>query len=587
MEQPAVRARRARPQVDGPATAASACASSRAARASTREFTGYETPEQPTTVGAVDSANGRVLAKLAESPFYAAGGGQISDGGVVECEHGDCRARVAEVFRLGDDQAVALEVASRASCKPGERVRRTRRPRRASRDARPTTPRPTCSTRRCGSALGTHVRQAGSYVGPGQAALRLHPRPALTPGRAARRGGPGQRVDPRQPARARADDLARRGQAPRRDGAVRREVRRRRADGRGGGRQLLARAVRRHPRAPRPRRSALFLLITETSSAANVRRIEALTGPGGDRPAARHDEVLERRPASCGRGPEDGGLADRGAPGRAARRRRRARPAPAADVDALLGAPRPSTAPRCSSPRSSAARQEALLAPLDQLKAKLATRRSWSARARAARPSSWRAWRRRSWSAGSRRATSSASPRRSPAAAAEAATRWPGRAAATPTSLPRPSGRGRRRSRRRWRPDASAGPRPRLRALRGGRLSDPTGMLATPVGVGRAAGDQPRRRPDRGARARARASSCRRRPAALARGRRLGQTAEARAFARIDRAAARGAGRALRRAVHHGDGAAHAGGPTMPEDARAAAVMLTGWLARNVHEARA
>ena len=29
--------------------------------------------------------DGRVLAKLAESPFYAEGGGQIADAGIVEC----------------------------------------------------------------------------------------------------------------------------------------------------------------------------------------------------------------------------------------------------------------------------------------------------------------------------------------------------------------------------------------------------------------------------------------------------------------------------------------------------------------------
>jgi alanyl-tRNA synthetase len=66
--------------------------------------------EQHTTVGAVDQMDGRVLVKLAESPFYATGGGQIADSGVVECEDGDCRARVADVLRLGDDQAVVLEV---------------------------------------------------------------------------------------------------------------------------------------------------------------------------------------------------------------------------------------------------------------------------------------------------------------------------------------------------------------------------------------------------------------------------------------------------------------------------------------------
>src|SRR5437763_16677030 len=58
-------------------------------------FTGYETEQQQTTVGALQSvsANGsggagadggssearRYLVKLEESPFYAAGGGQVAD----------------------------------------------------------------------------------------------------------------------------------------------------------------------------------------------------------------------------------------------------------------------------------------------------------------------------------------------------------------------------------------------------------------------------------------------------------------------------------------------------------------------------
>src|SRR4029077_4148760 len=44
-------------------------------------FTGYETEEQRTTVGALVEENGHYLVKLAESPFYAAGGGQVADVG--------------------------------------------------------------------------------------------------------------------------------------------------------------------------------------------------------------------------------------------------------------------------------------------------------------------------------------------------------------------------------------------------------------------------------------------------------------------------------------------------------------------------
>src|SRR4029453_2864464 len=44
-------------------------------------FTGYETTEQATAVPAVTRENGKVLAKLVESPFYATGGGPGTAGG--------------------------------------------------------------------------------------------------------------------------------------------------------------------------------------------------------------------------------------------------------------------------------------------------------------------------------------------------------------------------------------------------------------------------------------------------------------------------------------------------------------------------
>src|SRR4029077_5588478 len=73
------------------------------------EFTGYEHLEQHTTVTGLLERDGRTFVKLAESPFYAAGGGQISDAGAIECEDGDCRVVVADVVRAGDDQAVIVE----------------------------------------------------------------------------------------------------------------------------------------------------------------------------------------------------------------------------------------------------------------------------------------------------------------------------------------------------------------------------------------------------------------------------------------------------------------------------------------------
>src|SRR3954451_22343518 len=84
-------------------------------------FTGYETTEQATAVAAVTVEEGRTLAKLVESPFYATGGGQVHDAGVIECEDGGCSAKVVDVVRLGDDQALVLEPLS-GELHTGERV---------------------------------------------------------------------------------------------------------------------------------------------------------------------------------------------------------------------------------------------------------------------------------------------------------------------------------------------------------------------------------------------------------------------------------------------------------------------------------
>ena len=125
-------------------------------------FVGYETTEAETVLRSAERANGWVLAKLEESPFYPEGGGQVSDGGIVETPSG--RARVVDVYRLGDDQALALEPLD-GELGAGESVRAT-----VERDRRLATMRNHTATHLLHAALraelGTHVRQAGSYVGP-------------------------------------------------------------------------------------------------------------------------------------------------------------------------------------------------------------------------------------------------------------------------------------------------------------------------------------------------------------------------------------------------------------------------------------
>src|SRR4051794_53727 len=126
------------------------------------QFVGYEATEAETVLRALESVNGWMLAKLEESPFYPEGGGQISDTGVVETPSG--RAKVVDVYRLGDDQALALEPVE-GELGPGEQVRAA-----VERPVRLATMRNHTATHLVHAALrsrlGTHVHQAGSYVGP-------------------------------------------------------------------------------------------------------------------------------------------------------------------------------------------------------------------------------------------------------------------------------------------------------------------------------------------------------------------------------------------------------------------------------------
>jgi alanyl-tRNA synthetase len=265
-------------------------------------FTGYETEIQPTTVVAVrpvEDANGagggdgaspaRVLVKLAESPFYAAGGGQISDIGTIECEHGDCRARVEDVLTVGQDR-IPQVIVEAGTLDVGQPVLA-----RVDHLARHATEANHTATHLLQAALrerlGSHVRQAGSYVGPDKLRFDFSHGHGLSEEELRdiedRVNDWIARNDPVRPITTTLEEAKRLG-AMALFGEKYGEVVRMVEVGEGEySRELCGGTHVRSTAEIGP-----FRITSETSSAANVRRIEALTGPAATELLRAHDRML-------------------------------------------------------------------------------------------------------------------------------------------------------------------------------------------------------------------------------------------------------------------------------------------------------
>jgi alanyl-tRNA synthetase len=255
----------------------------------TTDFVGYETTDRETTVGALTTDNGRVLVKLVESPFYATGGGQVADSGYVECAEGDCRARVDDVLRLGEDQVVAL-VPERGELKPGERVRAH-----VDRGTRHATECNHTATHLLHAALrgrlGTHVHQAGSYVGPDKLRFDFTHGSGLNAEELRTiEEQVNEWVLESQPVRALTTTLdeAKRLGAMALFGEKYGDVVRMVEVGDGSFSRELCGGT--HVRTTSE--IGVFKILSETSSAANVRRIEAVTGPAAVGLMRDHDRRL-------------------------------------------------------------------------------------------------------------------------------------------------------------------------------------------------------------------------------------------------------------------------------------------------------
>ena len=336
------------------------------------DFVGYQTTESETSIGAVATEDGHVLAKLVESPFYPTGGGQIADTGYVECFDGDCRAKVEDVLRVGNDQVLAL-VPERGTIKPGERVLAVvdRATRHATECNHTATHLLHAALRR---RLGTHVRQAGSYVGPDKLRFDFTHGTGLTEQelRDVEDMVNGWVLED-QPVRALTTTLdeARRLGAMALFGEKYGDVVRMVEVGDGSFSRELCGGT--HVRFTAE--VGLFKITAETSSAANVRRIEALTGPAAVALVRRHDQALALAAQELRVQPEQ-------VPEQVAELRARVRDlergnraggagAPSVDVDQLLSEAYEVDGARVLVSAVSVADGKALLPILDRLKGKL------------------------------------------------------------------------------------------------------------------------------------------------------------------------------------------------------------------------
>jgi alanyl-tRNA synthetase len=151
----------------GAAVAADADLAERAAalarEAAPTEFVGWTDAAVDTRVTAMEEmGDGSVLLKLERSPFYAEGGGQVSDVGEISGSQG--RAAVTGALRLGDDQVLRarlleghLPVGAEVVARVDEGLRRQTQANHTATHVLNWALRET---------LGPGVRQAGSYVGP-------------------------------------------------------------------------------------------------------------------------------------------------------------------------------------------------------------------------------------------------------------------------------------------------------------------------------------------------------------------------------------------------------------------------------------
>ncbi|HLM31668.1 MAG TPA: alanine--tRNA ligase [Solirubrobacterales bacterium] len=251
-------------------------------------FVGYERLAAQTAVAAARPLpdGGSVLVKLEESPFYAEGGGQVADSGVVSWNGSE--AGVEDVYRVGDDQVI--RVAAPEPLDAGQAVTA-----RVDHELRHATMRNHTATHLLHAALreqlGTHVRQAGSAVRPDKLRFDFtHGSPLSADEVREIEDRVNDRIKASRPVRAlhmgRADAEAMGAMAlfGEKYGEWVRVIE---VDD-------VSRELCGGTHVANTAEAGIFAIVSEGSSAANVRRIEALTGPAAiDWYRRRSDELAE------------------------------------------------------------------------------------------------------------------------------------------------------------------------------------------------------------------------------------------------------------------------------------------------------
>jgi alanyl-tRNA synthetase len=241
-------------------------------------FVGYEQLRVQTGISVVETSlgvgaatEGRTLLKLEESPFYAEGGGQVSDSGRLR--HNGTEVEIRQVYRVGDDQVI--EVSGRGDLGMGVQVEAE-----VERETRHATMRNHTATHLLHAALrerlGTHVRQAGSAVRPDKLRFDFtHGQALSAEDIAVVEERVNEWVKASRPVRwlemerAEAEKLGAMALFGEKYGEIVRVVE---VDG-------VSRELCGGTHVANTAEVGIFKISSEGSSAANVRRVEAITGP--------------------------------------------------------------------------------------------------------------------------------------------------------------------------------------------------------------------------------------------------------------------------------------------------------------------